>query len=100
MIINVLVTVIIYGELIMVFEKPISHHHNLEDASKLYLPEIVKNHFYAYYLVFITISTVGYGDVTTNSTMGTNVCCLIALNGAVILSTFVVIGSSILNLSN
>jgi glycerate kinase len=52
-----------------------------------------------FYLAIITITTVGYGDLTCQSLFGRWTCCVAALHGTFIVSYIVVTGSSRFELS-
>lgn len=71
-----------------ILEVPIIYREPNNESGKL-----LANYFYAFWLSFITISTVGYGDTTPNTYPGKVVMSISALIGAFMISLFVLIMS-------
>lgn len=56
--------------------------------------------FVSIYLVVITISTVGYGDITPKTVMGRTIIMFASLWGAILISFVVVVSTSLFDLSD
>lgn len=94
---NFIIFSYLYSMMIRIFEKPL-HDYRLINGSVDGWS--VDNPYDAFYLVIITILTVGYGDITCRSAAGRTVCCITAIHGALIVSFVVASGSELLNLNH
>ena len=86
----------VYATCIRIFEKPLISYRHIENDNH---GTFVDNYFDTFYLAIITITTVGYGDLTCQSFFGRCTCCIAALHGTFIVSYIVVTGSSRLQLT-
>lgn len=93
---TIVLSAYLYATCIRIFEKPLIRHREINSDNH---GDYVGDYFDTFYLAIITITTVGYGDLTCQSLFGRWTCCVAALHGAFIVSYFVATGSSRLDLS-
>ena len=87
-------TVLILSYIMRIFEIPYYRHNN-DNVT----PSIFDNYFNSVWLLVMTITTVGYGDYTPNTTMGKWVAMFAALWGSFMISLLVLSAASIFDLT-
>lgn len=92
--INFILFVIFFSQLLRTFEEPINRFKIKDD------PSIVSGYFDSVYLTIITITTVGYGDMSPHSEMGKVVMSLAAFFGSMLISLLVLTISKHFNLGS
>jgi len=88
-------TVLIFSYILRVFELP---YYRLDVDSDNY--KVMDRYFNSIYVCIITMTTVGYGDISPSTTPGKVVTIILALTGTFMISIVVVTVSSIFDLSD
>ena len=87
------------AHLVRIFEYPLllTIYHTLQTADKYSLSDVdqLDRFLNALYMTVMTITTVGYGDFVPHSVEGKCVMMVAALSGAVMISLFVLVTTSI-----
>ena len=77
---------------VRVLELPLLQAQNTQSFAALYL------YFNAFYMTFITITTVGYGDITPQTRQGRVLMMIATLVGTLLISMIVLASTTYLNL--
>lgn len=85
-------TIMILAYLMRIFELPFYRHSWLNDS-------LFDNYFYAIWLIVITITTVGYGDLAPHTIQGKCIAIVTALIGAFLISLLVLAVNSVFELN-
>ena len=75
-----------------IFELPFYRHSWIDDS-------LFDNYFYSIWLIVITITTVGYGDIAPHTFQGKIIAIITALFGAFLISLLVLAVSSVFDLN-
>ena len=95
-------TTFVLAHIVRIFEYPLllTIYHTLElNGMSLSDVDQLDRFLNALYMTVMTITTVGYGDFVPHSTEGKYVMMIAALAGAVMISLFVLVTTSIFQLS-
>jgi len=84
---------VIFAYIVRVFEIPLLKAENSSSFSALYY------YFNAFYMTFITITTVGYGDITPHTIEGRVIMMIATLVGTLLISMIVLASTTYLNLN-
>jgi uncharacterized membrane protein (Fun14 family) len=84
--------ILILAYLMRIFELPFYRHSWLNDS-------LFDNYFYSIWLIVITITTVGYGDLAPHTFQGKIIAMVTALIGAFLISLLVLAVNSVFELT-
>ena len=85
-------TIMILAYLMRIFELPFYRHSWIDDS-------LFDNYFYSIWLIVITITTVGYGDLAPHTFFGKIIAIITALIGAFLISLLVLAVNSVFELN-